>query len=79
MILTTVYGSIRTGRSSEEGHASRALKACSSFRGWFSRHLFSKAHESCPRSLSEKQCSKRYASLVEYKGANYSALKSILL
>ena len=31
------------------------------------------------RSLSEKQCSKRYASLVEYKDANYSTTKSSLL
>ena len=32
-----------------------------------------------PRSLSEKQCSKRYTSLVEYKDANYSTTKSRLL
>ena len=32
-----------------------------------------------PRSLSEKQCSKRYASLVECKDANYSTTKSRLL
>ena len=32
-----------------------------------------------PRSLSEKQCSKRYASLVECKNANYSTTKSSLL
>ena len=32
-----------------------------------------------PRSLSEKQCSKRYASLVECKDANYSTAKSRLL
>ena len=31
------------------------------------------------RSLSEKQCSKRYASLVECKDANYSTTKSRLL
>ena len=31
------------------------------------------------RSLSEKQCSKRYTSLVEYKDANYSTTKSRLL
>ena len=33
----------------------------------------------CPRSLSEKQCSKRYASLVESKDTNYSTTKSSLL
>ena len=33
----------------------------------------------CPRSLSEKQCSKRYASLVECKDATYSMTKSRLL
>ena len=32
-----------------------------------------------PRSLSEKQCSKRYASLVECKDTNYSTTKSSLL
>ena len=32
-----------------------------------------------PRSLSEKQCSKRYASLVECKDANYSTTKPRLL
>ena len=32
-----------------------------------------------PRSLSEKQCSKRYTSLVECKDANYSTTKSRLL
>ena len=32
-----------------------------------------------PRSLSEKQCSKRYASLVECKDANYSTTRSRLL
>ena len=32
-----------------------------------------------PRSPSEKQCSKRYASLVECKDANYSTTKSRLL
>ena len=32
-----------------------------------------------PRSLSEKQCSKRYASLVECKDATYSTTKSRLL
>ena len=32
-----------------------------------------------PRSLSEKQCSKRYASLVECKDAIYSTTKSRLL
>ena len=32
-----------------------------------------------PRSLSEKQCSKRYTSLVECKNANYSTTKSRLL
>ena len=32
-----------------------------------------------PRSLSEKQCSKRYASLVECKDANYSTTKSRVL
>ena len=32
-----------------------------------------------PRSLSEKQCSKRYASLVECKDANYFTTKSRLL
>ena len=31
------------------------------------------------RSLSEKQCSKRYASLVECKDTNYSTTKSSLL
>ena len=31
------------------------------------------------RSLSEKQCSKRYASLVECKDSNYSTTKSSLL
>ena len=31
------------------------------------------------RSLSEKQCSKRYASLVECEDANYSMTKSSLL
>ena len=31
------------------------------------------------RSLSEKQCSKRYASLVECKDANYSTTKSRVL
>ena len=31
------------------------------------------------RSLSEKQCSKRYTSLVECKDANYSTTKSRLL
>ena len=31
------------------------------------------------RSLSEKQCSRRYASLVECKDANYSTTKSRLL
>ena len=31
------------------------------------------------RSLSEKQCSKRYASLVECTDANYSTTKSRLL
>ena len=35
--------------------------------------------EESPRSLSEKQCSKRYASLVECKDANYSTTKSRLL
>ena len=42
------------------------------------------AHAECrrmatPRSLSEKQCSKRYASLVECKDAIYSTTKSRLL
>ena len=35
--------------------------------------------EAYARSLSEKQCSKRYASLVECKDANYSTTKSRLL
>ena len=34
---------------------------------------------SVSRSLSEKQCSKRYTSLVECKDANYSTTKSRLL
>ena len=36
-------------------------------------------HVVSARSLSEKQCSKRYTSLVECKDANYSTTKSILL
>ena len=36
-------------------------------------------HIQAPRSLSEKQCSKRYASLVECKDTNYSTTKSSLL
>ena len=35
--------------------------------------------ETMARSLSEKQCSERYASLVEFKAANYSTTKSRLL
>ena len=45
----------------------RAIRAVSTYRG------------RDPRSLSEKQCSKRYASLVECKDANYSTTKSRLL
>ena len=37
------------------------------------------AQDFAPRSLSEKQYSKRYASLVECKDANYSTTKSRLL
>ena len=45
---------------------------------WFRSISTQHPHPCSPRSLSEKQCSKRYASLVECKDANYSTTTRLL-
>ena len=50
-----------------------------SSRTMFAASSVNALRSSWSRSLSEKQCSKRYTSLVECKDANYSMTKSRLL
>ena len=60
--------------ASASGLTPREREILVSFAGGMSYARIAEA-----RSLSEKQCSKRYASLVECKDANYSTTKSRLL